>query len=85
LFLYSEQLSKDFHIDSIKELCRVAEEVRIFPLLELGSRRSRHLELVLKALKQQGYSVEILPVEYEFQRGGNEMIRVTSGKGTQLS
>ncbi len=82
LFLYSEQLSEDFHIDSIKELCRVAEEVRIFPLLEIGSIKSRHLGSVLNTLKQQGYSVEILPVEYEFQRGGNEMLRIKSNKGT---
>jgi hypothetical protein len=33
LFLYSEQLSADFHVSSIRELCRVAREVRIFPLL----------------------------------------------------
>ena len=78
LFLYSEQLSEDFHIDSMKELCRVAEEVRIFPLLELGSRKSRHLGQVLNTLEQQGYSVEILPVEYEFQRGGNEVLKVKS-------
>jgi len=80
LFLYSEQLSEDFHIDSIKELCRVSEEVRIFPLLELGSRKSRHLDQVLNTLAQQGYSVDILPVEYEFQRGGNEMLRIKSVK-----
>jgi hypothetical protein len=61
---------------SLFELCRVAEEVRIFPLLELGSRKSRYSELVLNILEQQGYSVEILPVEYEFQKGGNEMLRV---------
>ena len=30
LFLYSEQLSDKFHMASIKELCRVAQEVRIF-------------------------------------------------------
>lgn len=36
LFLYSEHLSEDFHVESIKELCRVAGEARIFPLLELG-------------------------------------------------
>jgi SAM-dependent methyltransferase len=77
LFLYSEQLSEDFHIDSIKELCRVAQEVRIFPLLELGSRKSRHLEPVLKRLKQQNYSVKIVPVNYEFQKGGNEMLIVS--------
>jgi len=78
LFLYSEQLSEDFHIDSIKELCRVAEEVRIFPLLELGSIKSRHLGSVLNTLEQQGYSVEILPVNYEFQKGGNEMLKIKS-------
>ncbi|HDZ61771.1 MAG TPA: SAM-dependent methyltransferase [Nitrospirae bacterium] len=81
LFLYSEQLSEDFHIDSIRELCRVAEEVRIFPLLELGSRKSRHLGSVLNECKD--YSVEILPVEYEFQKAGNKMLRVKSDKDTQ--
>ncbi|MDX1811977.1 MAG: SAM-dependent methyltransferase, partial [Gammaproteobacteria bacterium] len=58
LFLYSEQYSLDFHLDSIEELCRVASEVRIFPLLELGSRPSRHLEDLLKALEAR----EILAV-----------------------
>lgn len=42
LFLYSEQLDHAFHIASIRELCRVAREVRIFPLNELGARPSRH-------------------------------------------
>ena len=32
LFLYSEQFSSEFHLRSIQELCRVAKEVRIFPL-----------------------------------------------------
>ena len=31
LFLYSEQLTADFHLASIRELCRVAGEVRVFP------------------------------------------------------
>ena len=35
LFLYSEQLSFDFHLESMLELLRVASEVRIFPLLKL--------------------------------------------------
>ena len=37
LFLYSAHFSLDFHIQSIKELCRVGKETRIFPLLQLGS------------------------------------------------
>jgi len=36
LFLYSEQFSEDFHVTAIQEMCRVAEEVRVFPLLALG-------------------------------------------------
>lgn len=79
LFLYSEQLSEDFHVESIKELCRVAREARIFPLLELGSRKSRHVEPVRARLTADGYSVSVEPVAYEFQRGGNQMMCVKSG------
>jgi hypothetical protein len=76
LFLYSEQFSKEFHLDSIRELCRVAREVRIFPLLELGSKRSRHLDAVVTELGAEGYRTNIKRVPYEFQRGGNQMLKV---------
>src|SRR5262245_42496395 len=79
LFLYSEALSLEFHVRSIHELVRVAHEVRIFPLLELGSRRSRHLDRVLEMLSEAGLSVSVERVRYEFQKGGNEMLRVGSG------
>ncbi|WP_243357999.1 hypothetical protein [Fundidesulfovibrio terrae] len=78
LFLYSAHLDLDFHVNSLRELCRVSSEVRVFPLLELGSVRSRHLEAVLSRLASEGYAVEIERVGYEFQRGGNEMLRVSS-------
>jgi len=81
LFLYSEQLSEDFHVEAIGELCRVAGEVRIFPLLELGSRPSRHVEAVIRRLRQAGWAAAVEPVPYEFQRGGNEMLRVRSRAG----
>jgi hypothetical protein len=76
LFLYSELLSLEFHVESIKELCRVAPEARIFPLLELGARPSRHLDPVTKQLEEDGFHVEIESVPYEFQKGGNRMLRV---------
>ena len=78
LFLYSEHLSEDFHVESIKELCRVAGEARIFPLLELGSKKSRHVPAVITCLTAAGYAVLIETVPYEFQRGGNQMMRVKS-------
>lgn len=74
LFLYSSHLSLDFHLQSIRELCRVAREVRIFPLLELGAVPSRHLEPVMECLTREGYRAEVRTVPYEFQRGGNRML-----------
>ena len=32
LFLYSSTLDGEFHIAAIREMCRVAHQVRIFPL-----------------------------------------------------
>ncbi len=76
LFLYSERLSGDFHLESIKELCRVAREVRIFPLVDLDSKPSRHVQPVTTLLKKNGYEVTFVNVPYEFQRGGTQMMRI---------
>jgi hypothetical protein len=76
LFLYSEQLTLEFHVASIRELCRVAREVRIFPLLALDCRLSPHIVPVQERLRQAGFVVEIQHVPYEFQAGGDQMMRV---------
>ena len=44
LFLYSAQFDEAFHRASIREMCRVAAEVRIFPLLALDGSRSPFVE-----------------------------------------
>lgn len=76
LFLYSEQFDEQFHVDSVAELCRVADEVRIFPLLSLGSKPSPHVRAVVRAAERLGRDARIERVDYEFQRGGNEMLRI---------
>jgi SAM-dependent methyltransferase len=76
LFLYSDQLSLQFHQASIIELLRVAPEVRIFPLLTLERRRSQHVEPLVTYLCEKGWKTEVVPVAYEFQRGGNQMLRI---------
>ncbi len=76
LFLYAEHLTLDFHVASIHELLRVAAEVRIFPLIQLNSEPYLHLDIVLEEFSSQGYSVQIEPVAYEFQKGGNKMLRI---------
>jgi len=76
LFLYSDHFDAAFHLQSMKELCRVAGEVRVFPILELGSVRSRHLEEIISTLSGEGYRLTVERVGYAFQKGGNEMLRV---------
>lgn len=78
LFLYTEQLSYAFHLAAVQEMCRVAREVRIFPLLDLAVQRSRHLEPLCEQLADQGYGVAVVRVNYEFQRGGNQMLVVSA-------
>ncbi len=78
LFTYSEHLSMDFHLSSIKELCRVAQEVRIFPLLNVSGEQSSLLLQVLQELQKDGYKAEIQQVDYEFQKGGNKLLSVSS-------
>ena len=78
LFLYSAQYDLTFHVQSIIELSRTASEVRVFPLLELGARPSRHLPAVMDSLTSAGLDVTLVPVPYEFQKGGNEMLRVSA-------
>lgn len=78
LFLYSEQLTEKFHFESIKELCRVARIVKIFPVLELGSVKSRHLEAIITKFEKENYRVGLRKVVYEFQKGGNELFEITN-------
>jgi hypothetical protein len=77
LFLYSDQYPAEFHVEAITELGRVSNEVRVFPLLEMGGAPSRHIDQVVVALGRRGFSAERVRVPYEFQRGGNEMLRIT--------
>ena len=76
LFLYSEQHDLALHLRALRELTRVAEEVRVFPLLELGAGESRHLRAAMMALERMGLTAEKTTVPYEFQRGGNQMLRI---------
>lgn len=80
LFLYSEQLSLDFHLASIQELLRVAREVRIFPLLQLDCQPSPYLETAIKILSDQGHDICVQTVGYEFQKGGNQMLKIQRKK-----
>ena len=69
LFLYSDWLDEAFHLASLRELLRVAKEVRIFPVTEMDGRLSRHLEKVRKQ-----FQTKLVKVDYEFLRQANQML-----------
>jgi hypothetical protein len=71
LFLYSDWLDEAFHVASVRELLRVAGEVRIFPVTEMGGKVSPHLGKV-----REEFETELVGVGYEFLRGANQMLVV---------
>ena len=78
LFLYSEHFNLEQHIISMKELCRVAAEVRVYPLISLEGIVSKHLSAVTSALESEGMQCSLEPVEYQFQKGATEMLVVSA-------
>jgi hypothetical protein len=76
LFLYTIQLGGEFHRAAVREMCRVARDVRIFPLLALGGQRSPFVDALVAELAASTFDVSIEDVPYEFQRGANQMMRI---------
>lgn len=76
LFLYTDNLSLEFHLKSIEELCRVSNEVRVFPLLEVNVNRSSYVEPIIDLLRARNRDVKEIKVAYEFQKGGNTMLKI---------
>ena len=76
LFYYSDTLSLDFHESAIREMLRIAPEVRIFPLVDLNGRVSTYRDHLVTSLQKNGYEVTIRDVRYEFLKGGNQMMTI---------
>ena len=74
LFLYSEHVNLEEHILSVKELCRVANEVRVYPLVTLEGKPSGHLDSVAADLQNVGMDVSFHRVRYRFQNETEEML-----------
>ena len=77
LFMYSPIYSLEFHEEAVEAMLRVAREVRIFPLLTYDAELSPHVEPLIEVTRRNGRTVSIETVPYEFQRGGNKMMRIT--------
>src|SRR5438093_1739925 len=78
LFFFGDHLSLRFHRDAVDELCRVAREVRLFPLLSYNAEPSPLVLPIIEHLQDSGRTVSIRKVLYEFQRGGNMMLTIAT-------
>ncbi|MGW8822648.1 SAM-dependent methyltransferase [Paenibacillus sp. JNUCC32] len=77
LFMYSDRLDYDFHVQTVRELLRVAsEEVRIFPLTDLSGSRYVHLDRLIHELEAEGLRVAEVKVPYEFMKNGNSLLSI---------
>lgn len=69
LFMYSDRLDYQFHLNSLKELIRVTKgEIRIFPLTDLYGKKYNQLSQLMNDLKEHVRSIEEVKVSYEFQK-----------------
>jgi hypothetical protein len=69
-----------FHYSSIREMLRVSNEVRIFPIVDLNSKRSGYVDRIMHDFII--HKREIRKVNYEFQKGGNEMMIISKDRMT---
>ena len=81
LFLYSGHISLEQHMLSMKELCRVANEVRVYPLVTLEGELSPYLDPVVSELRNDGLDVSFHKAKYRFQKGAEEMMVAKEGTG----
>lgn len=76
LFLYSDHLSLDFHKEAIVQMLGKGNELRIFPVCTLTGNSSPYLPEIEIFLKQKKIDYRVEQIDYEFQKGGNQMLRI---------
>jgi SAM-dependent methyltransferase len=77
LFCYADRLDAAFHVDSLRELGRVAAQVRVFPLIDYtGARQDALVDEVIERLAEHGLAARRVPVDFRFMRGADEMLVV---------
>lgn len=84
LFFYSANRDLSFHLDAARELLRIGNEVRIFPIVDVNNSVSPFLLPVIRALEKDGITSSVETVPYHLQKTGNEMLRLRRSALTQL-
>jgi hypothetical protein len=77
LFTYSQEITLESHLQIITELTRVANEVRIFPILTKNSEFSSHLGPIIQHFNSLGFKTELRTVNFTIQPGGNAVLIIS--------
>lgn len=79
-FLFDGPFEDDFtfQVEALKNMCSIAKEARIFPLINSAGQNATHLAPLMAALQAQGYGIEIREVPFLLQDNANAMLRVWS-------
>jgi len=77
LFLYGS-LGPDFHLASIREMARVAAEVRIYPVVDTNGIQAEYFGELIEQVRDGGLEVKTERAGYNFLRNGEEMLRICS-------
>ncbi len=76
LFTWSDVFGEDWHRRALAELIRVARrEVRVFPLVVQGT--GAPVPFLPRLLDELGPAAEVVKVPFCFQRGADEMLRIS--------
>lgn len=86
LFLYSDYaeggmlkdspFDYDFHLQSILEMTRVANEVRLYPLKGPHRKIHSYLASLMEDLSIRGYRAELVPVRYRDVKDAHHMLKI---------
>lgn len=76
LFIYDHRLSENFHLKAVQEMMRITKkELRLYPLVKHKAEKSPLVEKVINSLPLH-FKARIVPVDYQFRKGGNEMLQI---------
>jgi len=77
LFVYEDQLSYEFHRESLLELMRVTrDELRIYPTVTFEAKRSTYLQRLRQDPALAGFVFTEVPTDFEFLVGSNSYLSI---------
>jgi SAM-dependent methyltransferase len=84
LFTWADQLGLEWHRAALRELTRVAVQVRVFPTVVQGAGEPVPFwDELMRVLADDGLVVAERRVDYEFQRGADRML-VAAARGERF-